>query len=409
LSPLEQSKPWSIGLTLRGFYDDNPTAAPNHPVPGSGIANPEQSWGIEVSPFVDVNVLLNQTLISFNYTYDLRWFENRPSNNNDQAHFISLDINHAFSERYVLDVKEHFTVGVDPTVTMDQNNLVTVLRTDGNYVNNVAQVGFDAGLSEQFGLWFSYANAVWAYSGTGSGNNAAYLNRMEQYPTLEAKYHINPNTVALLGAQYGSVVHTATAASNQIPLAGGGSADPSVRDLWSLYGYAGVEQKINPELKFAVRLGVQYTSFYNVNDAGKYTPSVDPDQDDSSTIPYADASLTWAYNPGCSFKIGVMHTRNQTDITALDEESTMGYVNLSHRISPRLTASLMGLIQDSQVFGGIYDGEVDMIYMAGVNLNYAFNQNLSADVGYNFDRDDSDIPNRSYSRNRIYFGLRATY
>ena len=417
LSPQEQSKPWSIGLSLRGFYDDNPTSSPNHPAPGSGFSGPEASWGIEVSPYVNINMALDQTLISFNYTYDLRWFENRPSDNNDQYHYITLGINHAFSERYVLDVKDSFTVGKDPTVNFDQNGAVTFLRTEGNYINNVARVGFDAGLSEKFGLNVSYVNNIWDFSDTGPSSRSAFLDRMEQYPTVEAKYHFSPNTVGLIGAQFGSVAHTASAGSNPIIISDASGvfqayADPDARDLWSLYGYVGVEQTFNPTLNAAVRLGVQYASFDNVNDLGyysNYAPGFAPNQDDTSTTPYADASLTWTYNPGCALKVGVMYTRNQTDVASLDQQSAVGYVNLSHRLTAKLTASLMGLIQNSEYFGGIYDGEADLIYMAGANLNYAFNQYLSTDVGYNFDRDDSDLPNRSYSRNRFYFGLRANY
>jgi hypothetical protein len=416
LSPQEQSKPWSIGLILRGFYDDNPTASPNHPTAGSGVAAPEASWGLEVSPYVNINKALDQTMISFNYTYDLRWFENRPENNNDQAHFLSLDINHKFSDRYALDISDHFTVGKDPTVQFN-DGVQTFLRTDGNYTFNNARAGFDAWMSEKFGLSIAYVNNLWDFSQTGVNSRSAYLDRMDQYPVLEAKYRFNPNTVGLLGVQYGNVNHTASAGSNQILITDASgfvlaSADPDVRNLSSIYGYVGVEQTFNPQLTAAVRLGVLYTSYDNVNDLGYYNgyaPGFSPNADDTSTDPYADASLTWSYNPGCSLKVGIINTINQTDVTALSQASTVGYANLVHRISSKVTGSLMGLIQSSQFNGGIYDGETDMIYMIGVNLNYAFNQYLSADLGYNFDRDSSEIPDRSYSRNRVYFGLHANY
>jgi len=44
----------------------------------------------------------------------------------------------------------------------------------------------------------------------------------------------------------------------------------------------------------------------------------------------------------------------------------------------------------------------------GVNCSYQVNTFISADAGYNYDRLDSEI-GRSFTRNRIYFGLRATY
>jgi hypothetical protein len=45
----------------------------------------------------------------------------------------------------------------------------------------------------------------------------------------------------------------------------------------------------------------------------------------------------------------------------------------------------------------------------GLNLAYRINQFLSAEAGYNYDKVDSDLVGRSYSRNRVYVGVRATY
>jgi outer membrane scaffolding protein for murein synthesis (MipA/OmpV family) len=44
-----------------------------------------------------------------------------------------------------------------------------------------------------------------------------------------------------------------------------------------------------------------------------------------------------------------------------------------------------------------------------LNLEYRFNPNWSTEVGYNFDRLDSDLRDRSFTRNRVYAGVRATY
>ena len=46
LSPQEKSKPWTISATVRGFYDDNPTA--------SVEADKQPSWGLEISPSLAV-------------------------------------------------------------------------------------------------------------------------------------------------------------------------------------------------------------------------------------------------------------------------------------------------------------------------------------------------------------------
>jgi len=54
--------------------------------------------------------------------------------------------------------------------------------------------------------------------------------------------------------------------------------------------------------------------------------------------------------------------------------------------------------------------------MAGVNMTYEINKFVALEGGYNFDRLDSELSsvhnsgwNRSYTRNRVYIGIRGTY
>src|SRR5256885_14708405 len=84
LSPMEKSKFCTVSGLVRGFYDDNPT--------DSFRTLKQGTWGIEVSPSVAVNLALDQTLIGFNYTYDLRFYEARPKNDGDHSHLVNLKV-----------------------------------------------------------------------------------------------------------------------------------------------------------------------------------------------------------------------------------------------------------------------------------------------------------------------------
>ena len=106
------------------------------------------------------------------------------------------------------------------------------------------------------------------------------------------------------------------------------------------------------------------------------------------------------------------HARNATDIRdgTLDAESTSVYGQWSHYLTPSLKASVIGQYQLSSFNGGVNNKKDESIFLAGLNLSYEFiKDRLSAEVGYNFDRLDSDIAGRTYSRNRAYIGLRASY
>ena len=114
-------------------------------------------------------------------------------------------------------------------------------------------------------------------------------------------------------------------------------------------------------------------------------------KDSEDTIsPYADASLTYTYAEGSFAQLGVRHARNQTDLAfvpgsfskaILDQESTTIYGMLTHRITPKVTANLIGQVQISDLGAAHDTGQTDMLYLIGLNFAYQFNQFLSAELG----------------------------
>jgi len=398
LSPMEKSKPWTISGILRGFYDDNPT--------DSFRGSEQSSWGVEVSPSLAVNIALDQTLIGFNYVYDMRFFEARPRNDADHSHLVSLKVNHAITERYKLDVGDTFNYAQEPEL---QGGVVSLpLRTQQNFIHNNGRVALSAELTPELSLVGAYQNDYWDFDQEGPGKLSALLDRIEHLGSIMARWRAMPNTVGILGYQYGVVDHNSKDSLNE-NVTTAGYTNPNVRDANSHFVFVGVDQVFNSQLSGQVRIGAQFTDY----------PNAVAGQSDSSVGPYADASATWNYNPGSYLQVGLKHQRNQTDIAftqsqfaAQDQESTAIYGVVNHRITPKLTGSLLGQYQHSTFKGGGFggaDGQVDQLGTLGVNFSCQVNPFVSAEAGYNFDRLDSDLVMRSFSRNRVYFGLRATY
>jgi hypothetical protein len=394
LSPQEKSKPWTISGTLRGFYDDNPTA--------SVKSDRQESWGLELSPSLAVNLALDQTLIGFNYTYDMRYYEARRRNDADHSHYVSLKINHTITERYKIEVSDTINYAQEPEL---QQGIVSIpLRTEQNYLHNIGHIAFTAELTPILGLVAEYQNDYWDFDQTGNGSLSAILDRVEHLGTITARWQAMPNTVGLLAYSYGVVDHT----SDDSLLLPGGPPLAETRDSASHFVSVGAEQHFTSQLTGKAKIGAQFTDY----------PNALPGQDDRVTSPYADASASWAYNPGSYLQLGVRHQRNQTDVglgtagaqnPVQDQESTGIYGVVNHRIGPNFTGSVLGQIQHSSFRGGGLDGKVEDLGAVGVNFAYQVNVFLTAEAGYNFDRLDSDLAGRSYSRNRIYFGIRATY
>jgi len=434
LTPLETSKPWSLSASFRGFYDDNYLTLPGtYPSLTGGVAHPLASWGTDITPSVAVNHSVENTLLTASYVYDLRWYENRSTT--DQSHQFNAHLEHAFSERYNLKLNESFVVAQEPTV-IDPSIISEPLRVSGNNVRNTGQVDFTDSLTKDFDLHLGYGNTVYAYQQTarsviGYGLNedagvalgpyapqpsrSALLDRMEQLATVDLRWKATPETTGVLGYQYGHTDYTAPeniifpvppynapiGYAGAVPAAGYLS---NVRNDDSHFVFVGADESFTPDLNGSIRAGGEYIDYYNFHT--------------SRLSPYVDASLTDQYQQSSSAQLGVKHVHNSTDVVGLtgttpvlDEESTAIYISDSHKLTDRLTASVMGQAQLSTFVGGgpTFDGKEDQFFILQVNFAYHFNPWLMTEAGYNYSRLKSDLPDREYARDFMYLGFRATY
>jgi hypothetical protein len=158
-------------------------------------------------------------------------------------------------------------------------------------------------------------------------------------------------------------------------------------------------------LSIQLRAGGQYNDYFN--DAG----------DESDISPYVRASARYVYAPESYLSAGFNQGRSAIDAVGIgagpvirDVETSLLFASLRHRIVPNLFGSLIGTFQNSTFNGGgnDVDGESEQYYSLGLNLEYRINPFLSTEIGYNYDRVDSDL-NRDYDRNRVYIGLTASY
>jgi hypothetical protein len=425
LSPLQTAKWWSVSAALRGFYDGNPLTQ-NSSVDYDG------SFGISIIPSFAANFPRDQTYIGASVQYMANWYENRPDNSWDQNLQAALKLTHKFSPRYNLSFDDVFTYADEPTV-VDSGGIVTnptQLRSDSSGMRNRPSLNFTALLTERVGVQVGFANLWYDYfqdqdqaiedsipPGGGPPSNplglnslAATLNRLEYYPSIDLRYQVREDLVGLVGYQFGVVDYT----SND-PLTVDISdplnpefVSPSVRNSQSQYMYVGGEYTLSQQLTAAGKVGATYTTFEDLSSNDGWTP-------------YIDGSVTYQYLPGSQVVGGVRYQPSVTDLAAagpsvtdLDQitansDSWVVYAQVNHRITPRITGNVLTSIQHNLYQGGTFNDDVDWFFLAGLSLDYRINQHLSAEVGYNYDRLDSDISGRSYTRNRGYVGVRGTY
>ncbi len=435
LGPPDTSKPWSLAATIRGFYDDNyltlpktiqvGTTATGTPIFGPGARD---SFGVEASPSISYYHSVSDTLLSASYVYDMQWYEDREGTT-DQVHQFNAKLDHEFSERYKMTATESFVVAQEPGV-LDTAVISTPLRVAGNNIRNTATLDFTIQLTRLFDIHLGYANSVYAYQ-QNAGDEApansypsysALLDRMDQTATVDLRWKALPEVTGVIGYQYEHLDYTSPediiySTSGPIgslaALNGPGHYTANSRNNDAHFVYVGVDETFSPKLSGSIRGGGEYIDYYNYGS--------------DSFSPYVDASLNYAYMADSTVQAGVKHLHNSTDVAGafsggtpvVDEESTAVYVSVNHRVTSRFTASVLGQAQYSTFNGGgAFNGLEENFYIVNVNLAYHFTPWLAAETGYSYSKlnsDTSDIPaayggyNRSYSRDVVYVGVRATY
>jgi hypothetical protein len=399
------TKPWSISASLRGFYDDNISTAPkNSPFN-------KDSFGYQINPGATLNWQNEQTVIQAGYVYTLRYYDNKPVGNTshyDQDHAFNGSLDHTFTERYRIGVTDSFVIGQEPDLLRSSQFLSDPQRVPGDNIRNNGTINFDAQMTPVFGLEVGYANAYFDYHDstpfaiTGAPSLSAALDRIENVGHVDARFQVLPQTIGILGYQYSQADYTGDDVISFDPNTGLTQFSKS-RNYRAHYAYVGVDQNFLPDLSGSLRVGLRDTDYYNSPSGGGHIS------------PYVNASLKYNYTTDSSAQVGFSYDRTATDIIApfgssltLDQEAAVLFANINHRLFPKVYGTLTAQVQDATFNGGTFNNKSEQYYLIGLNFQYRINPNLSTDIGYNYDKVQSDI-GRTYDRNRVYIGLTASY
>lgn len=399
-----QDKPWNLTGTVRGFYDDNYATLPTTPVPGG--AAKDDSFGVEVNPALTWNTGSGPTTVALTYDYRLRFFEGRPNNQTDNQHVGRVRVKNQFADRYTLSVDNRFAHAQEPDVA--GGVIGAPVKSQGTYLNNNATIKLGAELTELAGLELGYNNVFFDYQQDGVGSRSALLDRVEHYLELNSRWNLQPTLVGIIGYRFGYLDQTS---KDDIANLGSGAPRtvvPNERDAVTHFAYLGADKRFTEVLSGSVRGGLQYTTY----------PNAVAGATDSTINPFVDASASYSFSDSGRVQLGVKHALNATDIAftggvnpTLDAETTTVYGSLSSRLVGDLSGSLVGQYQYSTFNDGAANGSVDHLIALGATLSYDIlpGGRLQAETGYSFDRLDSDQGGRSFSRNRVFLGLRASY
>jgi len=412
------TKWWNVQATVRGFYDDNLNTVPSNQ---KSVLNPvpkEHAYGYELNPKVGVSLGNDQTTFTADYQYSFLYYDHTPAGNSrkyDQNHVFNAALSHAFNERYSIRAREAFVIGQEPDALRYDAAFHTPFRVSGDNIVNYGSILFNAELTPLMGFeagydyaWFDYddelGNAEKASGFIVFPSRSGVLDRIEQYPHLAMTWRAMPDTTLSLGYRFGQINYTADEViAGPIPR-DATSIMSEDRDMRSHTIYVGVDHQFRPDFYGSAQAGVSYYDYYNL--------------DTTSWGPYARLSLTYVYMPESYLQAGFQEGRSATDVLGAattkadlvrDTEASVFFATVHHRIVPHFFVNANGSFQHSTFHGGTFDNESEDFYEFGANLEYQFNTHLSAHAGYDYDHLDSDLGNRSYTRNKVYIGATASY
>ena len=398
----DQSKPWSAGLTLRGFYDSNPTTVENNRSP---------SWGFDVNPGISYIMRWEQTSVYAGFQYDFKYYFNKPPNqtyNYNQTYSFEVGLNHAFDPRYNIAVRDSYVIGQEPDVLRAGNSFSTFQVIPGNNSRNYALIDFNGQLSRELGFQVGWANTYYHYA-DDEGNflapsNEGLLGRLDNMVHLDSRWTLQPQTVGVVGYQFREVNYTA---GQEIAITSNGTiVESDNRNFRENYFYLGADNTFSPNLYGSFRLGGRYVNYYN-----------DVSGNNNGWGPYVMLNLQYVYAPKSYLEAGLSTDLNATDTVGangagnitLSTESTVLHGSINHAITQKLIGSIIGLFQYSVWQGGSLDGQNERYFLLGLNARYNFTPHLAAEAGYNYDIVASEDTVFNYNRNRVYLGFTAAY
>ncbi|MCC6232243.1 MAG: outer membrane beta-barrel protein [Verrucomicrobiales bacterium] len=389
---VDDSKWWQVSAALRGFYDDNYLTAPEE------LA--QESLGFEVRPGVTVGHKGEQHLIKLSTTYSARWFEDREDEEWDHSLLVDLAGEYQVTENHVLRLNDTFTYASEGAL-LDQNGVITTpIRSDNSNLRNLADLKYVGQLTRLIGLELGYQNTIYDYDQEGVGSYSAILDRTEHLLRGETRWTITPTLAGILGYWYEMVNFSGDEFI--------GAFNPSksdIRDSSSHFFVAGADYTVSPHCFVSIRGGAQNVTYDNL--AGE------PDEWNG----FGDVNATFEYAEDSYFRLGGKYGRNRTDLVGyinsgnltLDQETVTIYGMVNHKLTEALTARASGQVQFGTFNGGGYDDQAEGLYVLGLTLSYELNQYLALEGGYNYDRLDSDDAQRTYSRNRVFLGVRGQF
>lgn len=261
-------------------------------------------------------------------------------------------------------------------------------QLDGSYFYTADHVGLTYQLNPRISLVSSGDLDAFAYD---NSYYATAEDRIELYADEQFVYLVQPSLSAVLEYRLGYVDYFSINA-----------------DSISNFALAGVNYTFNPRLSGVLRGGVEFRDYLNGSEF--------------DTSPYFEGDLNYTVSQRTTAGLILRYDIEEGDLTTdISNARTFRFgLNFNQVLTERLSAYLSFYFTHSNYHSqaaldvtvddpsGVSTFDEDTFDVA-VGLRYSFNRRISAEAGYTYSDVLSEIPEREYTDNRYFAGLRFQF
>lgn len=364
---------FTVTLDVREAYDDNIYTTQNGP---GKIGSMKEI----ISPSFLFSYPMENSTFDARYTFSLTHYDHRPNSGAfDQDHDVVLRYNHAFSDRFNLDLRDEGGYHVDPSL-LDALGSTT---REGGYYSNIFTAELTAQWTPLFGTVTSYSNNFITYENNDIGDQQ---NSDENTVSQDFRFAFWPTVTLAVGAIYDNIEYLG-----------------SPRGFTNYTANTGLDWQALPSLSLGFRVGGSITEINQ--------------ESGTSESPYASANINWQLGERSRLIGSYVHTVTPTDIFyAEGQESDRFTANFLYNITPNITTHFEGIYSHNDITdelltlsGPSNSGFTEDVLSFDTGVTYHYNQYLDFEAGYTFANVNSGNIFEEYTRNQVYVGVRGTY
>lgn len=367
---------WGVGMNV--IWDDNTT-------PIAGVADDET---LSINPYVEMSFSSGtaQTVWDVYAKLGVLYYFDEPTAAGSDDFYtqarIGANLTHRINPRLQFTTRNFVSYELEP----DYSYGFATNRQSSEYIywdtDNSLGYRWTARLATTTGIKFTMLDY----------DNVANADRFTWTAYQQLRYVLTQQTIGTATYRY---AHT--------------SADGLASDSTDQYLLAGVEHRFSPTTILIANVGAQFR---------------DVDNGDNSTNPYVELTLRSQINEQFTVSAFARYGAEVYDtvvslpaLVEYDSRLTLRVgTQANYRVSEQLSFFggvdvISASFEDGRtVPGGLPAGDQDETLLnAYVGASLKLTEYLDGTISYNFTDSDSDIPNRSYDRNRISVGLKAEF